>query len=826
MNEDSQNLTDLRVDELLTQLTLREKVLLLSGIDAWHTFPVERLGIPSLTMTDGPHGVRASQPETGRLVGPATSFPTGVSMASSWNPELIKRVGEALAEETRALGCDILLGPCVNIVRTPLAGRNFESYSEDPFLAGQIGAAYVKGIQSKKIGTSLKHFACNNQEIERFRGSSEVDERTLREIYLSQFETIVKEANPWTVMCSYNRINGIYASENFFLLSDILKGEWDFEGAVVSDWGANHTIVESVEGGLDLEMPGPAKYYGNLLVDAVNTWQIDEADIDQAVRRILRMIIKSGKMDKTSLLPAGSINTREHQNLAREIAEEAITLLKNDRDILPLDSMKGKTIAVLGPNAVEFPVSGGGSSSLEPPYRISPLEGLTNKFEGKATLLYEQGCDNFVDLPTLKGKKVQPSTEKGTGLLGQYFASLDFSGSPVLERVDNRIDFWWFGKGPSQELENEFTVRWMGKINPDKTGLHTLGLSNTGIGRLYIDNKLVLENSTEGSAGDVEILTKTVKLNFEADKAYDIRVEFLRLAYQNFGHLRVTFAFTPPPEQDLRFSKAIEIASKADYAIIFAGMPENYETEGGDRPHMQLPGRQNEFIEAVSRVNPNTIVVLNCGSPVEMPWIEHVPAVLESYYPGLEGGNAIANILSGDVNPSGKLTTSFPKRYEDNPTYGNYPGTKQVFYGEGIFVGYRYYDFKLIEPLFSFGFGLSYTKFEYSNLVCPSEVKAGETVRVSIQVKNIGTRAGKEIVQLYVSDKEASLPRPVKELKGFTKVELKPGETKTIGFTLSDRDFSFYNPYLGKWVAEAGEFEILIGSSSRDIQLVGPLTLI
>lgn len=531
-------------------------------------------------------------------------------------------------------------------------------------------------------------------------------------------------------------------------------------------------------------------------------------------------------MDEASSLPAGSINTKEHQNLARKLAEEAITLLKNDNAILPLDSIQGKTIAVLGPNAAEFTVSGGGSSSLEPPYRISPLEGLTNKFEGKTTLLYEQGCDNFVELPTLKGKKIQLAEGKETGLLGQYFNSLDFSGNPVLERIDNRIDFWWFRKGPSQELENEFTVRWIGKIKPDKTGLHTLGLSNTGICRLYIDHQLILENSTDDSAGDAEILTKTVKLNFEAGKSHDIRIEFVRLAYQNFGHLRVTFAFTPPPEQDLRFSRAIETAGKADYAIIFAGMPENFETEGGDRPHMRLPGRQNELIEAVSRVNPNTIVVLNCGSPIEMPWIEHVPAVLEAYYPGLEGGNAIANIISGDINPSGKLTTSFPKRYEDNPTYGNYPGTKQVFYGEGIFVGYRYYDFKLVEPLFPFGFGLSYTKFKYSNLVCPSEVKAGEAVKVSIQIKNIGTRAGKEIVQLYVSDKEASLPRPVKELKGFAKVELKPDEIKTVGFTLSDRDFSLYNPYLGKWVAEAGEFEILIGSSSKDIQLVGTCTLI
>jgi beta-glucosidase len=357
---------DKRAEDLLSQLTLREKVLLLSGKNAWQTYPIERLGIPSLTMTDGPHGVRASQPEANRVVGPATSFPTGVSMASTWNPDLIKRVGEALAEETRAMGCDIILGPCVNIVRTPLAGRNFETYSEDPYLAGRIGTAYVQGVQSKGIGTSLKHFACNNQEIERSRGSSEIDERTLREIYLSQFEMVVKEANPWTVMCSYNRINGIYASENYFLLKDILKGEWDYEGVVVSDWGANHTIVESVEGGLDLEMPGPAKYYGNLLMDAVNTWQIEETDIDSAARRLLKMILKSGKMDSTVSLPQGSVNTREHQSLAKEVAEEAITLLKNDGGVLPINRSTVKTIAVLGPNAVDYPVSGGGSSSLEP----------------------------------------------------------------------------------------------------------------------------------------------------------------------------------------------------------------------------------------------------------------------------------------------------------------------------------------------------------------------------------------------------------------------------------------------------------------------------
>lgn len=807
-----------RVEELLSQLTLREKVLLMSGKNAWQTSPIERLGIPSITMTDGPHGVRSSQPEADRIVGPATSFPTGVSMASTWNPDLIRRVGEALAEETRAMGCDIILGPCVNIVRTPLAGRNFETYSEDPYLAGKIGVAYVKGVQSKGIGTSLKHFACNNQEIERSRGSSEIDERTLREIYLSQFEMIVRDANPWTVMCSYNRINGIYASENYFLLNEILKGEWDYEGVVVSDWGANHTIVESVEGGLDLEMPGPAKYFGNLLIDAVNTWQIDESEIDKAARRVLRMIIKSGKMGDKNDLPQGYINTRDHQLLAKEVAEEAITLLKNEGRILPIDRKFVKTIAVLGPNAADFPVSGGGSSSLEPPYRVSPLQGLRQKFSEGMTFLYEPGCDNFVNLPTLKGDKIQPPTGKGGGLNAKYYKNTTLTGDPVLERVDDRLDFWWFQQGPAKELGNQFSARWEGKLIVQQDGLHTFGLSNTGIGRLYIDGKVFIENIPDSSSKETIIKSTRKAIELDSKKKYEIMVEFIRMVDLSFANLKVTFAYTPLPENDNRFDSAIEAAKKADIVLIFAGMPENFETEGNDRPHMHLPGRQDELINAVSKVNSKTVVVLNCGSPIELPWVDQVPAIIEAYYPGMEGGNAIADILAGDINPSGKLTVTYPKRYEDNPTFGNYPDTKQVFYGEGIFVGYRYYDNKRIEVLYPFGHGLSYTKFEYSDFNVPENLNKGDPFLISVKVKNRGDRAGKETVQLYIQDEESSLPRPPKELKGFKKVYLEPGETKTVEFELNERDFSFFNPYLGKWITEPGKFNFLIGSSSRDIR--------
>lgn len=657
--ETSQTKDHLQVEDFPNKMSLKEKVSFLSGIDTWQTKAIPHLGIPSLTMTDGPHGVRAPRNEN-RLEGPTTSFPTGISLASSWDPDLIEQVGAALGEETRAMGCDILLGPCVNIMRSPLGGRNFETYSEDPFLAGRIAVAYIKGVQSQKIGTSIKHFACNNQEFERHRGNSLVDERALREIYLPAFETAVKEAHPWTVMCSYNRINGIYASENWRLLTQILREEWGFQGVVVSDWGANHSTVELVTAGLDIEMPGPAKYYGNLLAEAVVTWKVGETVIDESVRRILCMLERSGKLDATSVYPPGSVNTQTHQELARKLAVELIVLLKNEGSLLPLDRHLVKSIAILGANAAEARIGGGGSSFVEPPYTISPFEGLKNELGGSM-----------------------------------------------------RVHF-------------------------DPTALHDI-------------------------------------------------------------------------------NKAVKLAEEADLALIFAGMPTGFELEGYDRPDMDLPGDQNAYIDAVVEANPKTVVILNCGAPVSMPWIEQVPALVEAFYPGQEGGNAIAAILSGEVNPSGKLPVTFPVRYSDNPAYLDYPGGREVRYGEGIFVGYRYYDYKGVDPLFPFGFGLSYTDFEYGELEVEKSGEFDRPLLVSLTVKNTGMVSGKEVVQLYVGDRGSSLPRPPKELKGFKKVSLTPGESTKVIFSLDRRAFSFYDPVKKDWVAEPGEFELLAGSSSRHI---------
>jgi len=809
-----------RLEELLSQLTLREKVTLLSGQSSMLTMPIERLGIPSLAMTDGPHGVRADREEVGRPTGLTTAFPTGVSMAASWNPELIERVGAALGSETHAMGCDILLAPCVNIVRHPLAGRNFESYSEDPYLAGRIGVAYVKGVQSEGVGTSLKHYACNNQENERMRGSSEVDERTLREIYLSQFETIVKEAKPWTVMCAYNRINGTYASENSYLLQEILRGEWGFEGAVISDWGANHTIVESVKGGLDLEMPGPAKYYGNLLFEAITNWQIDEAFINEAARRMLRLILQSGKLEGKASRPAGAgrVNTPEHQALARELAEEAITLLKNDGNVLPLKAEALHAIAVIGPNAAEdFLISGGGSARVISPYFVSPLEGLKAKLGDRVEVRYAPGCSNYRLPPVIRRDYLTPANgHQGNGLKAEYFNRPVLSEKPDLERLDARPDFWWPNEGPlGQSL---YAVRWTGSLIAPGTGRYLLGLANTATARVYLDGKLLVESATDGQDSfKVNVNSGTAEL--VSGQAYDLRVEFIKNTKDNFSLIRLLFAFDPTPEKDQRLSQATELAAKSDVAIVCVGMPESYESEGIDRPDIELPGAQVELIRAVAKANPKTIVVLNAGAPVSMPWLNEVPVVVNALYPGMEGGAALARILLGEVNPSGKLTTTFPKRLEDTPAFNNYPGQKEVHYGEGIFVGYRHYDLRAVEPLFPFGHGLSYTSFEYSDLKITQPLKRGGAAQVAVTVKNTGTLKGKEVVQLYVSDKQASLPRPPKELKGFAKVALDPGQSTTLKFDLDERAFSFYDPEQKGWVMEPGEFEILVGSSSRDIRV-------
>ena len=813
---------DKRIEALLKKMTLEEKVSLVSGIDFWHTQNIDRLGIPSIKVTDGPHGCRTASESDPNETIPATCFPTGVGLAATWDPELIEKVGAAIGRETRERGCSVILGPCVNIHRSLLGGRNFESYSEDPCLSSSMAVAFIKGVQGQGVGTSVKHFALNNQEYQRMTISSEVSERAMREIYLPSFEKAVKEAGTFTVMCSYNRINGVYSSQNRWLLADLLKKEWGFEGLVMSDWFAVHSIAPSAGSGLDLEMPGPALYFGARLVEAVKNGEVPELQIDEMVRRVLGLIIKTGAMDG-KIKPGNLKSLPAHEKLARQAAEESITLLKNERNVLPLKKSI-KSLAIIGPLAAKASIEGGGSAAVEPYYTVSPLEALQKKLGNKVKITHELGCPSNIFTFPLDAAYLTPGADKkGPGLLGEYFNDNDFSGKPAAKKVDKSFKHrWMFNAFPVPELkDSNYAIRWTGFFHAKETGKYKFGIATESWCRIYIGKKLVCSNWGEETKFDfMPSSEKTGEIALKAGQNYPIKIEFGRNPEiaAVMRSIRIGCDAPLPPGLPERAAAA---AKKADAAIIFTGLTDEYESEGFDRKTMDLPAGQAELIQKVARANPRTIVVLNSGAPVTMePWMYDVAAVLEAYFPGQECGNAIANVLSGDVNPSGRLPDTFPVRYEDNPAFTNYPGEAgKVLYGEGIFVGYRYYDAKIIAPLFPFGHGLSYTAFKYSNLqVTPAAVKADGKINVSIDVKNTGKRQGKEVVQLYVSDKESKVARPPQELKAFRKVSPEPGETKTVKFTLDKEALSFWDEEEKAWVAEPGEFEILVGSSSRDIR--------
>ena len=659
------------IQSIISQMTLEEKAALCTGASPWTTTPIEHLGIPELTVSDGPHGVRRVADVNDLIAAslPATCFPTASCMASTWDVDLIHAMGQALAEECIALKVDVVLGPGANMKRTPLGGRNFEYYSEDPYLAGQMAASFINGVQSKGVGTSLKHFAVNNQEFQRLTISSEMDERTLREIYLPAYETAVKKAKPWTVMCAYNKLNGTYCSENHRLLMDILKDEWGFEGFVVSDWGAVHDRVASLKGGLDLEMPGPRERRVKAVVEAVHSGALDESVLNESVRRILEIVFKAAETTK-----GGSFDTAMHHALARRIAAEGMVLLKNN-GILPLKDQQH--IAVIGRAAEEAHFQGGGSSHINP------------------------------------------------------------------TQVDN----------PFKELQK--------------------------------------------SAGDTEL---TYAEGYPAGTAFN---------------------------QSL-IDAAVKNARSSDVALLYLALPDSKESEGYDRADLDLTPQQVALIKAVTAVQPMTVVILNNGAPVVMSeWIDGTAAVLEAWMMGQAGGGAIADVLHGKANPSGRLAETFPLKLVDTPAHINFPGGNgEVRYGEGIFIGYRYYDAKEVPVQFPFGYGMSYTTFTYKNPnVSAASFKDVDGLTVSVDVTNTGKVAGKEVVQVYLHDHKSRLVRPPKELKGFAKVELQPGETKTVTLTLDFRAFAYYHPAYKQWITEDGEFDILIGASSADIRCIQTVML-
>jgi beta-glucosidase len=819
-----------RARDLAGRLTLEEKVGLMAGSAAFTLEGVERLGVPQVRVCDGPTGVRSNEGV------PATVFPVGIAIASTWNPQLTREVAAAIAREALALGNRVVLAPTVNIVRTPLWGRNFETYSEDPHLAGELGVAFVQGLQGEGVGASLKHYAANNQEQNRMTVSVELDERTLREVYLAAFEKIVKVANPWTVMASYNRLRGVYATESRELLADILKGEWGYDGVVISDWGAVHATAAAANGGTDLEMPGPPRWFGDKLVAAVKAGEVAEAQVGDAALRLCRLILRTGVLDGGEP-PAGELRTARHRAIAEQAALEAVVLLKNEGELLPLGDVR--RVAVVGPNAAARRIQGGGSSQVRTDRQVSILSALSERLAGRAEVLHADGGDNEPVPPTARAAMFSPDEARGApGVLCEYFAAADLSGEPLQARVERQLGKLVSHNFGGGQPAGYAAFRWSGWLWPDRDGRHELSLRGPGEMRLWLDGKPLIDAATPGVPDNLDLgggaaPRKTVAVELAAGRGYPIRVEYVRAEQAQAGQTQageaaglaweyVSLGLRTPRGS---VEQAAELAAECDAAVVVVGAASISEGEGYDRDSLELPGDQNALVEAVLAANPCTIVVLVTGAPYALPWIYHAPAVLAAWLGGEAGPDAVARIILGESAPSGRLPVTFPARLEDTPAHAYYPGGESVAYGERLRVGYRHFDASNEPPMFAFGHGLTYTRFRYSGLVAPEQARAGDSVAVSFDLTNVGERAGKETAQLYVRPRGPSVDRPVKELKGFAKVELGPMETKTVRIDLDARAFAFYDPAARNWVTEPGAYDLLIGGSAADIELQATVRL-
>jgi len=824
------------VAALFRRLTQHEKLTMLTGT-GFTTQPIPRLGIPALAMADGPRGVRGGQDGT---FGNATQFLEPIAMAATWNPEVINTVGKALGEETlnKGTGARVILGPCVNIERSPLGGRDGESFGEDPYLAGQIAVGYIRGVQSTGASACIKHFACNNEEIDRDYVNALVDERALREIYLPAFQAGIQQGNAWTLMASYNKINGYHATANHYLMTEILRNEWGFQGIAMSDWGAVHETDGVVNAGLDLEMPGGEHLTESKLADALRNGHITQAQIDIAVKHILWSIVRCGLMNGPHKPNHANIDSQPHRDANFNAALEAMVLLKNDGAALPLNRKHIGSLAVIGPLADVDNPGIGGSSSVSASHFVKPLTGI-KQAAPNVDIRYAPGCGitggatrlpNIIPasvltptgaMPTALGRHVATSDDTTHGLTGDYFANAELKGRPVVTRIDPAVDFDWAKTKPAPGLPQEhFSVRWSGTLTAPKTGTYELGVNVDDGVRVYIDGQLIVDHWTEGNAAP----TQTGTVDLVAGHSYKIRVDY----YQAAGDASIRLAWLLPGETAPGIDDAVAAASHADAAVVFVGTAGFIEGEGFDRHSTDLPGHQADLIRAVAAVNKRTIVVISSGGPITMgEWIGDVPGVIQSWNAGQETGRAIAGILFGDIDPSGKLPMTIGKRREDYADYGNFPGKNgRVKYAEGIFVGYRHFDHARVEPQFPFGYGLSYTTFRYHDLkLSPPSVASAGNLTATLSVTNTGHRFGKEVVELYTHDPNPRVAKALRELKGFQKIALNPGQTKSVTFTLTPKDLAYVDPAHKCWRADPGTYEVQIGSSSRDIRLTGLITM-
>jgi beta-glucosidase len=831
------------VESLVGDLTLEEKALLTAGRDMWSTAAIERTGVPSVRMTDGPNGARGSS-VLGAGEATAVCVPCGSALGATWDPELIERVAALLGEEARTKGCRILLAPTLNLHRSPLAGRNFECFSEDPLLAGRAAAAYVRGLQGEGVIATIKHLAGNETEFERYSIDSVVDERALRELYLVPFELAVTEGGALAVMTAYNRLNGRYCAEDRALLEGILRGAWGFEGFVMTDWFALASTERSPQAGLDLEMPGPGRALGPAVGAAVRDGRVPEGAVDAQVTRLLATLDRVGALDDEPDAPERSIDRPEHRALAREAAAAAMVLLRND-GLLPLDPSGLGSVAVIGPNAARATIMGGGSAYLRPHRRVTPLQALRERLGDRVEVRHERGCDIDRTAPVLESP-----------FAIELHAGPELAGEPVARaRRDDGLLVFFGAPAPGVDPD-DFSFRARARLVPAESGPHAITIAQAGRARVLVDGAEIVEGFSDPPPRGEQLIGMVSEerggtVELEAGREVEVVVEASSEgAPSAMRGVRVGLRAPAPPDL---LDRAVAAAAANDAAIVVVGTNADWETEGADRAALELPGDQDELVRRVLAANPRTVVVVNAGAPVAVDWAQDAPALLVAWLGGQEMAGALADVLTGDAEPSGRLPTTFPERIEHTPAFGAFPGENgSTRYAESVLMGYRWYDARRLPVRFAFGQGLSYTTFAIGPpRLSADAIAAGDTVSVEADVTNTGARPGSEVVQLYVAPLAPPLVRPPKELKAFAKVRLDPGHAATVRLELGPRAFACWDPgdrawpelaprlaastmagygagrrTEGGWRIEPGRYELQLGRSCAEIAHVVPLDVV
>jgi beta-glucosidase len=806
---------DRQVNALLRKLSLQQKIKLIGGVDNMFTYAMPSIGLPRLKMSDGPMGVRTW--------GPDTAYAAGIGLAASWDPALARLVGIALGRDARARGVNFLLGPGVDIYREPMNGRNFEYFGEDPYLASHIAVSYIEGVQSQDVVATVKHYAMNNSEYDRHNENSIVAQRAMHEIYFPAYEAAVKQAHVGAVMDSYNLINGEHATQNKFLDTDVLKKEWGFQGILMSDWGATYNGVAAANAGLDLEMPSAEFMNLGTLLPAIRSGKVSEATIDDKVRRILRIALRFGFLNHNQTDLGIPLYDQVSRDTALRSAEESVVLLKNQGNLLPLHLGRIHSIALIGPDAYPAQATAGGSANVTPFNAVSFLAGLSDTLGMRVKVYWSRGVEA---LPTIFGEGTEDESSfdldeqgKHPGLRQEVFQGGTFAGQPVAVNTVMRLNSF-AGSQWAPSAQQRFAYRYTGYYIPKVSGPQRFIAASVGPDtyNLYVNHRLVLEEKQhEGQS------PQWVDVDLPAGQPVSVRFDYV----PDTSRIRVGLGALPAA--DMLEPDVKRIASMADVAVVSVGFSPETESEGHDRT-WRLPAGQDELIKSVLAANPRTVVVVTSGGSIDTSqWIVQTPALIQDWYGGSEGGRALADVLLGRVDPSGKLPISWEKRKQNNPCYHNYyeqPGTHDVKYAEGIFLGYRYYDRSKVKPLFPFGFGLSYTTFALSDLhVTPSEANPDGSITVSFNVRNSGERAGAEVAQVYVGDPSAAVPRPVKELKGFERVFLKPGQTEQVSLKLNRRSLAYWDVRSGNWKVDSGKFVVYVGDSSENVPLRATFTV-